>query len=102
MRLAKWVSLVATFIIAFFVNVGWFFDACARHVCPDSYGIYPLISYQPNFFIGQRCGGFAGNCIPAHWNFSLLIFDIILMVVLNLILFLIINKVSGKKKSQNV
>jgi|SRR3989344_5684140 len=102
MKIARGISLAVTFIVAFFVNIGWFLDPCARHVCPDTYGTTPLIAFQPNFHLSQRCGGIAGNCIPAHWSFSVLIFDIVLMIILNLILFFIINRISNKTKSQNI
>jgi len=102
MRIAKILTTFITFIITFFVNLGWFFDYCSRNFCPDSYGPSPLVSLTPNFYSEQKCGGFMGNCIPSHWSISTFIFDLILWVLLTTMLFYIINKLSGQQNPRTL
>lgn len=100
MKIIKGIVLIVTFVIVFFVNFNWFFNPCARHVCPDAYGTSPLISPYPNFYIPQTCGGLAGDCIPAHWSFQRLTSDLIFMLVLDLIFLFVIKKVFSKTEHQ--
>jgi hypothetical protein len=96
----KILIIIITFIIAFFVNIGWFFDVCARRLCPDSYGTMPLISSHPNFYLPQRCGGLTGSCVAAQMSLPFFVFDLVLWVLINVVLFLIINRVSDRAKPQ--
>jgi len=110
MRFAKFIILAVTFVGLFFVRYwvlcGMLLSGyCSRFywvVRPGSWSPLPVLSFPyPNFYTPPRCGPVL-YCVPAQWSFLVLIVDLILWALVNLILFLIINKVSGKIKPKYI
>lgn len=88
----KIIILVITFILIFFINIPALFQPCNwLTTCPD-YLVHKVISIYPNFYTQEICGGIAGNCFPSSWSLSMLVFDIITWIIINLVSFSIINK----------
>jgi hypothetical protein len=95
MKTPEKITLFLIFIFTFFTNFNWFFDVCARRVCPDGYGPSLPISFIPNFYFPETCGGLAGLCTPAHWSLQMFSIDVILMVVLSITILPVIRQISS-------
>jgi len=94
----KVIILILTFIVIFFINISLLFYPCTWKVCPDYLSKAKIFAFYPNFYIPAGCGyGIGPICWNASWNMIMLIFDTLLWIIANLIIFLIIYKMNNKK-----
>ena len=83
--------LIVTFIVAFFVNIPALFQTCSWRTCPDFVGPR-IISFHPNFYPAEVCGGIAGKCYPPSFSLEMLMFDLVLYIILNILILSIFRK----------
>lgn len=103
MKLLKFVISIVSLIIIFFVRWQLFLFPAPKPM-PDlptsDWSTVPF--YYPNFYHPSSCCGVGGNEYQAGWSFSVFFILLILWILVNLILFLIINKVSNKTNPKNI
>ena len=89
----KIIIFAITFLIFFFVKIFALLEPCNwSRICPD-YIRTDIISIYPNFYRPAGCGfGIVEICWKASWYPIMLIFDVIIWLIVNQIIFSMIYK----------